>query len=931
MEPPALTARIHLNALDPTDDTQKLNMGYASFETKDGPLTKPVALDTASAVCAITRRDLYDLENRGAMIKALPATQATLIFANGRTEGKFQRVALTFTLSTPHLNRSLVDLEFLVLQAQEPIPIIIGNPTIRDVLGLDLLPVGAPGQPATHLEPDSDPPVPAVSYNLFVMDFSKSPVIQQAFNDNRPLRTGEIIQLRSENDRQVRIAEDAAFKDMIQRVKNQPGVSKRMKELTIAQATRHKNLFHLGPQTNPITIEAKADEFREGFKPEDVPARRFEQSYRKRWNIFQLIAVLVITSVIYAFSSNFERLACNALQVGDEAKPRLVVDTSRQRKMLKQIAYRGKAAEELILLITGPENNRPRCIWSGFDVSSAFHNAMQNRNTPHLARMMQFGGHNYVFNRLIMGGYNSMANLTIILDEAFAGLEGHAHYADDCKNAATSDRELFDRNELFFQRCVKYNIPLNPLKCELVAVSTTWCGYHIDPTGYKPDPRSSEVIHAMQCPKTGEDLAKVIGILRWMASSIPNLSGKLRPMQDVLESVYRKNGNNRTSAVARRELLSNHGWNRTHVHLWNELKKDMANAVTLCHRDLEKQLLLFTDASQTGWSGLLFQANREELSKPIADWDLEPLGCMGGNFNRTQLNWPTVEQEGYAIKRAIERMWHIINDGSTLFIYTDNKDLEAIFHEDSEYIYKRETPGRDRLLRWCTFMNEVPHTIKHIPGEQNIFADVISRLQLPEDKTRLHDDDTGPEPLPSLAGRILTIDMNHALRASTDPDWVQPSIIDIRDYAGDEGNDNPAFKALAAAEQCTFDYNERVWKCSGKILIPDTQIRTKLMVMAHTQGGGHRGVQTTLEHLQSVVYWPGMDRDVKQFCGDCIHCISNMSRIAARPYGRIFHATSRNHVVSMDFLHVGPSEEGNDRVLVLTEQLSGFPLLFPAS
>jgi len=201
------------------------------------------------------------------------------------------------------------------------------------------------------------------------MDFSKSPVIQQAFNDNRPLRTGEIIQLRSEYDRQVRIAEDAAFKNMIQRVKNQPGVSKRMKELTIAQATRHKNLFHLGPQTNPITIEAKADEFREGFKPEDVPARRFEQSYRKRWNIFQLIAVLVITSVIYAFSSNFERLACNALQVGDEAKPRLVVDTSRQRKMLKQIAYRGKAAEELILLITGPENNRPRCIWSGFDVS----------------------------------------------------------------------------------------------------------------------------------------------------------------------------------------------------------------------------------------------------------------------------------------------------------------------------------------------------------------------------------------------------------------------------------------------------------------------------------------------------------------------------------------------------------------------------------
>jgi len=162
------------------------------------------------------------------------------------------------------------------------------------------------------------------------------------------------------------------------------------------------------------------------------------------------------------------------------------------------------------------------------------------------------------------------------------------------------------------------------------------------------------------------------------------------------------------------------------------------------------------------------------------------------------------------------------------------------------------------------------------------------------------------------------------------PDWVQPSVTDIRDIAGDEGNDNKKFKDLALAEKCIFDYQERVWKREGKILIPEGDIRIKLLVMAHTQGGGHRGVQSTLEHLQSVVFWPRMEDDVKRFCSECIHCTSNMSRVAARPYGRIFHATSRNQVISMDFLHLGLSEENNERILVLTEQLSGYSLLFPA-
>jgi hypothetical protein len=454
----------------------------------------------------------------------------------------------------------------------------------------------------------------------------------------------------------------------------------------------------------------------------------------------------------------------------------------------------------------------------------------------------------------------------------------------------------------------------------------------IDSEGYRPDPRSSELIRSMECPRTGDDLARVLGILQWMAHSIPRFAEMASPLRKVLEDIY-KDANSRESKKVRSRIVTMFGWTKEHTKIWNQIKEEMAKALTLTHRDPKKVLHLFTDASQTGWAGILVQVDREEIEKhpqDVLERKFEPLGCMGGNFDSAQFNWPTVEQEGYAVKRSIERMWYHIDDGSELQIYSDNLNLKSIFDPHSDYISKRATPGRGRLLRWCAWLNQIPHKVHHISGKTNLFADVLSRIRgIPPDH-RTDPEDEGYEPPPALSSHIFMLAPSHGIRHSLESDWVHPSIQEICDLAGKQGQEDENFHELAKDCKATFDYDERVWKVDNKVLIPEGDIRTKLVIMAHMHSSGHRGAQTTYEQLEPVVFWPRMKEDVTGFVASCIHCKANVDHPIERPYGKPIMATERNQVLSMDYLHLGLNQEGSQKILVLTDRLSGFSIFYPA-
>ena len=928
--------------------------------TVEGNIDCQALLDTGSVPNQISR---CDLNRFGDQVRLDPSTDHTpIIYANGDITRNHQRVRLTGSFIFQGMRKVFKDELFLVLESAVHLPILIGNPLLEK-LGIELqnvsnvptydvqrVNVSVSDSSITHLQ--YQPPAPFNAFDLHIREgsFTEAPpkaVLSASLIDWTP-------QTHSMNDIvDACIQENVdAFDDLIRRIKQCNLLNKRDRTTLSQLFQDHAALFAQGlrpeHQACMTNIDLVPEILKDGFNRDTWQRISYTPSPARAQRIREFLIELMAMGVIRKYSSRIEPGACPFHLIpgpnGDRDKDRLVVDTSRQRSILIKDDYASPTADRQIPNIAGVDPslpNRKRCLFGAYDVPKAFYTIPYLPGDPVEARFATFDGCTFIFDRLIMGSLNSMAKLNRALDQAFEGISGLARVADDIRLGSTSISEHIERTGKFLAACARHNVPLKPGKCDPISTSTLFCGYQIDNAGFRPDPRSRTVIESMEKPRNGAQLASAIGVIRWMSSSIPDSARLLKPLQDILQAIYRKAGSAESSA-AKRFAVTDFGWTSKTDKLWTRVLHQLSNAVTLHHRDPKKTLVLYTDASQIGWAGLLFQVDPLDLDKHPTERHNELLGCMAGTFAGSQLYWPIVELEGYAVKRSIERMYHIINDNTKLHIMSDNKNLESIFDPSSEYLSKKDGPGRGRLIRWAAMLNEIDHVIQHIPGESNVFADLISRMRSipPEDPSVGIDPDVPQFELqPSLTQRINAIlplhcsavMTDHSVRTTLDPDWVHPSIVHVRAYAGDDGSNCEAFANFCTSHGGEFDYNERVWKRNGKVIIPDTDLRVKLMVLGHCQGGGHRGKRSTFDHLNSVVWWDTLESDVTSFVGECIHCHAASQKVPKRPYGQPLRASHRNQVLSFDFLHLGKSEQGYEKILVLTDQLSGFSKFFLAT
>lgn len=513
--------------------------------------------------------------------------------------------------------------------------------------------------------------------------------------------------------------------------------------------------------------------------------------------------------------------------------------------------------------------------------------------------------------RIVQGGTDSgnhfQASTQHIFQERVSKL---LQWIDDFLLYANTEEELLDNVETFIDTCVEYGFKLHAKKCRFFLKEAKFCGRIISKDGFRYDPRHFQSILDMKVPQTAAQLQQFICATNWMRNSIPLYSQTIKPLHDLLESVYKDVGGRTKRRITKVSI--NGSWGKDHDEAFSTIKNQLANTTKLSFPKKDHTMCLFTDASETHWAAVLTQIPNADTKKKIEDQLHEPLCFLSGAFKDSSINWSVPEKEGFAIIEAMTKLDYLVS-GSVVWIYTDHANLVYMYDPLGK------NPGMPRhtaskLMRWALRMNEFRYIIQHLPGERNVWADMLTRWAV----------QTNNQIKPSTIVSVKSL-MVAPINPSLHREYDWPTLIEIEKSQKKSGT-KPSNR---------FKIKNQVYRDNrGVIWIPndDDSLKLRIIIAAHTGSCGHRAIIPTQKTIEPHFFWNKMETDIKAFINSCLHCLASApGRVVPRPLAHALHATNPNELIHFDFCYMMPGESDFKYILIIKDDLSGYCWLIPSS
>jgi hypothetical protein len=217
-------------------------------------------------------------------------------------------------------------------------------------------------------------------------------------------------------------------------------------------------------------------------------------------------------------------------------------------------------------------------------------------------------------------------------------------------------------------------------------------------------------------------------------------------------------------------------------------------------------------------------------------------------------------------------------------------------------------------------MQRFRYEIEHIKGEENLWADMMTRWGAAVEPKR-------PEV--------------HVVRRVTAaiPDYVRVRPLQVADFVWPTTEEIKERQRKLAFNEENMIINEDglITNKKEKILIPieDTELKMRLCVIAHSGGNsGHLGYKATLKKLTEFFHWQNCVDDVRRLCKACLHCLPTRGGMREpRPFGTAIHAKRPNEVLHMDWIYICPARKNGKHQyewnLILRDDLSGLVKITP--
>ena len=233
---------------------------------------------------------------------------------------------------------------------------------------------------------------------------------------------------------------------------------------------------------------------------------------------------------------------------------------------------------------------------------------------------------------------------------------------------------------------------LNLSKCTFGFAELKWMGHILGRGERKPSPEKVKVVQEYPDPETVTEVRSLLGVITYLGEYIPNLQKLLAPFKEI------RNG----AKNAKVQL------NEQQREGWDEIKKILTSGTILKLPDFDRKFFLQTDASEFALGCCLLQPY---------DGKLFPVEYYSRTLSGAQLNYAIYDKELLAMQEGMKKFRAYLQHDEFVLL-TDHKPLTHL---------RTQLTINLRQMRFLEFDAEFDYKIVYIKGEDNIFADFLSR------------------------------------------------------------------------------------------------------------------------------------------------------------------------------------------------------------
>ncbi|CAB3257647.1 unnamed protein product [Arctia plantaginis] len=346
------------------------------------------------------------------------------------------------------------------------------------------------------------------------------------------------------------------------------------------------------------------------------------------------------------------------------------------------------------------------------DLASGFH---QIPISPEDAAKTAFSipqGH-FQFTRMPFGLKNAPSTFQKLMNTCLSGLQGSRCfvYLDDIVVYAPDLPSSIQNLTCIFERLRRYNLKLQPEKCEFLRKEVAYLGHIINNEGVKPNPEKIKAIIEFPIPKCAKDIKSFLGLVSYYRRFIPDFSKLAKPLTSLLKKDTPFN------------------WENKQQLAFENLQHKLTTSPVLAYPDFTQPFILTCDASNYAVSAILSQG---QIGKD------RPIAYASRTLNKAECNYSITEKECLAIVFGTKAFRPYLY-GHRFTIVTDHKPLQWLFN--------CKDPG-SRLIRWRLKLEEFDYNIVHKRGKINSNADALSRFPVnPVEGELLVPDTLSPNPI----------------------------------------------------------------------------------------------------------------------------------------------------------------------------------------